>query len=84
MPPLLKGKKVTVVGLAKSGVAAARLAAREGARVTVTDRRPEADLAKPLAALGDAAARRVLGGHDPADFEGAEGSTGSSAVRPAP
>ncbi len=68
----LQGKKVTVVGLQKSGVAAARLAAREGARVTVTDRRAEADLAKPLAALGDAATRRVLGGHDPADFEGAD------------
>ncbi len=72
MPPSLSGKKVTVVGLAKSGVAAARLAAREGARVTVTDRRAEAELAKPLAALGDAAVRRVLGGHDPADFEGAD------------
>jgi UDP-N-acetylmuramoylalanine--D-glutamate ligase len=70
--PDLKGKKVTVVGLQKSGVAAARLAARAGARVTVTDRRGEADLAKPLAALGDAAARKVLGGHDPADFEGAD------------
>ncbi len=72
MRPRLEGKKVTVVGLAKSGVAAARLAAREGARVTVTDRRGEADLAKPLAALGDAAARRVLGRHDPADFEEAD------------
>lgn len=68
-PPRLQGKKVTVVGLAKSGVAAARLAAREGARVTVTDRRAEADLAGPLAALGDAAARKVLGGHDAADFD---------------
>ncbi|HEX9051236.1 MAG TPA: UDP-N-acetylmuramoyl-L-alanine--D-glutamate ligase [Anaeromyxobacter sp.] len=71
-PPRLKGKKVTVVGLAKSGVAAARLAAREGARVTVTDRRPEAELGAPLATLGDAAARRVLGRHDAADFEGAD------------
>ncbi|HET8538339.1 MAG TPA: UDP-N-acetylmuramoyl-L-alanine--D-glutamate ligase [Anaeromyxobacter sp.] len=71
-PPRLEGKKVTVVGLAKSGVAAARLAAREGARVTVTDRRSEAELAGPLAALAGAAARRVLGGHDAADFEGAD------------
>ena len=34
--PELRGRKVTVVGLARSGVAAARLCAREGARVTVT------------------------------------------------
>ena len=33
--PQLSGRKITVVGLAKSGVAAARLCAREGAVVTV-------------------------------------------------
>jgi UDP-N-acetylmuramoylalanine--D-glutamate ligase len=70
--PQLGGKKVTVVGLARSGVAAARLCLREGARVTVTDKRPAADLAGPLAALGDADVRRALGGHDPADFAGAD------------
>ena len=60
------------MGLARSGVAAARLLAREGARLTVTDRRTEADLAAPLAALGGIEARRALGGHDRADFEGAD------------
>ncbi len=70
--PELKGRKVTVVGLAKSGVAAARLCAREGAAVTVTDRRAAADLAGPLAALDGVPVRRALGGHDPADFEGAD------------
>ena len=70
--PELRGRKVTVVGLAKSGVAAARLCAREGARVTVTDRRAEADLGGPLAALDGADVRRALGGHDRADFEGAD------------
>jgi UDP-N-acetylmuramoylalanine--D-glutamate ligase len=70
--PELKGRKITVVGLAKSGVAAARLCAREGARVTVTDRRPAAELAGPLAALDGVDARRTLGGHDRADFEGAD------------
>jgi UDP-N-acetylmuramoylalanine--D-glutamate ligase len=68
----LEGRKVTVVGLARSGVAAARLAAREGARVTVTDRRPEAELRAPLAALDGSPVRRTLGGHDLADFEGAD------------
>ena len=49
--PRLKGKKVTVVGLAKSGVAAARLCLREGAQVTVTDRRTEEQLSAVLPAL---------------------------------
>ena len=70
--PELKNRKVTVVGLARSGVAAAKLCAREGAQVTVTDRSPEAELAAPLAALAGLPVRKVLGGHDEADFEGAE------------
>ncbi len=70
-PPELKGRKVTVVGLAKSGVAAARLCAREGARVTVTDRRGEQELAAAVASLGPDVRRR-LGGHDLEDFEGAD------------
>src|SRR5512134_3992882 len=64
--------RVTVVGLAKSGVAAARLCAREGAQVTVTDRRGEENLAGPLAALEGTGVRRALGGHDPGDFTRAE------------
>jgi UDP-N-acetylmuramoylalanine--D-glutamate ligase len=70
--PELKGRKVTVVGLAKSGLAAARLCAREGAAVTVTDRRAEQDLEGPLAALDGVPVRRALGGHDRADFERAD------------
>jgi UDP-N-acetylmuramoylalanine--D-glutamate ligase len=70
--PELRGRKITVVGLAKSGVAAARLCAREGARVTVTDRRAAAELSAPLAALEGVAVRAALGGHDRADFEEAD------------
>ena len=70
--PSLSGRKVTVVGLARSGLAAARLCLREGARVTVTDRRTEEALGEALAPLRDADVRRVLGGHDPADFEQAD------------
>jgi len=70
--PELKGRKITVVGLAKSGVAAARLCAREGAEVTVTDRRAAKDLAGPVAALDGLTVRRALGGHDRADFERAD------------
>jgi UDP-N-acetylmuramoylalanine--D-glutamate ligase len=78
----LKDRKVTVVGLARSGVAAARLCAREGARVTVTDRRGEADLSAALAALEGADVRRALGGHDRADFEGADLVVASPGVPP--
>jgi UDP-N-acetylmuramoylalanine--D-glutamate ligase len=68
--PRLSGRKATVVGLARSGVAAARLLLREGAIVTVTDRRDAAALGPALAALEGA--RAVLGGHDLADFERAD------------
>jgi len=71
-PPALKGMKVTVVGLGRSGVAAARLCLREKALVTVTDAR-SADLLEPvLAALRPRAYRRALGGHDEADFTDAD------------
>jgi UDP-N-acetylmuramoylalanine--D-glutamate ligase len=61
-----------VVGLARSGLAAARLCAREGARVTATDRRGAAELAGSLASLAGSQVRLALGGHDPADFVDAE------------
>jgi UDP-N-acetylmuramoylalanine--D-glutamate ligase len=61
-----------VVGLARSGLAAARLCLREGARVTVTDRRTAGQLAEALAPLEGAELRRTLGGHDLADFEEAD------------
>lgn len=70
--PVLEGKKVTVVGLARSGVAAARLCLREGARVTVTDARPAEALEAALAGLPEAGVRRALGGHDERDFTGAD------------
>ena len=42
----LAGKSVVVVGLARSGVAAAEFLARRGARVVATDRKPEGELAQ--------------------------------------
>jgi len=71
-PPVLKGKKVTVVGLARSGVAASRLCLREGALLTVTDSRPAATLEPALAELGTTAFRSVLGGHEERDFTTAD------------
>jgi UDP-N-acetylmuramoylalanine--D-glutamate ligase len=68
----IRGKKVLVVGLAKSGTAAARLAAREGARVTATDRRAATELTQPLAELAGTNASLALGGHDERDFTSAD------------
>ncbi len=72
MALLLAGKNVLVVGLARSGAAAARLCAREGARVTVTDRRPATDAGLALAPLEGLPVRLALGGHDPDDFTSAD------------
>ena len=47
----LKGKSVTVVGLARSGVSAARLLQAVGARVTVADAKEEAASGSTLAEL---------------------------------
>ena len=68
----LSGRKVLVVGLARSGVAAAKLCVREGARVTVTDKRKAADLEKQVAELAPLGVRFELGGHDVASFTGAD------------
>ena len=63
--PNLRDLRVAVVGLGRSGVAAARLAAAHGARVTALDRRPAADLG-PTAATLDALGVAVHGdGHPP-------------------
>jgi UDP-N-acetylmuramoylalanine--D-glutamate ligase len=72
VPLQLAGKKVLVVGLARSGAAAARLAAREGAQVKVTDRRTIAELAETLALLEGLAISLALGGHEERDFTSAD------------
>ncbi len=65
----LAGRRVTVVGLAKSGIAAARLLAAAGADVRGTDAKPIASLGPDVAALGGAGVRLVDG---PAALDGAE------------
>src|SRR3990167_5990695 len=68
----LKGRQALVVGLARTGAAAARFLAARGARVAVSELKPE-----PAVAAG-AAALRALGvtvrcdGHDDADFLAAD------------
>ena len=67
----LNRKRVLVVGLGRSGIAAAQLCAARGARVTVTDRREWSALGAALAGLPVDIARE-LGGHRRETFTGAE------------
>lgn len=59
----LKGKKVLVVGLGKSGLAAALFLRRQGAQVTVSDVRSAESLAKEIPALMEAGIMVEAGGH---------------------
>lgn len=63
----LAGARVTVVGLARSGVAAAHLLHEAGASVTVADRKNRGELLEVLGSLDQVAARLVLG----SDYESA-------------
>jgi len=66
---VLRGKRVLVVGLGKSGVAAARLCAAQGAYVVGNDLRDEATLGvDTVRALRDAGCELALGAHDVALF----------------
>jgi UDP-N-acetylmuramoylalanine--D-glutamate ligase len=59
----LKGKKVLVVGLGKSGLAAAIFLRRRGAQVTVSDIRSAEALAKDIPALLEEGINVEAGGH---------------------
>ncbi|MBN2024525.1 MAG: UDP-N-acetylmuramoyl-L-alanine--D-glutamate ligase [Pirellulales bacterium] len=79
------GRRVTVMGLGRfgGGAAAARWAARQGARVTLTDRTDADSLADAVAALADAPIEAVhLGGHNEDDFRRADVVIVNPAVRP--
>jgi len=68
----LKGKKVMVLGLARTGSAAARFLVRQGADVLVSDCRKESELQRETAALAGLPVRYFLGGEDPAWLEGVD------------
>jgi UDP-N-acetylmuramoylalanine--D-glutamate ligase len=59
----LKGKKLLVVGLGKSGLAAALFLRRQGAQVTVSDIRSAEALAKDIPALLEEGINVEAGGH---------------------
>ncbi|MBS1117130.1 MAG: murD [candidate division NC10 bacterium] len=64
----LRGKRVTVVGLARSGVAACNALVDRGARVQGTDRLPREQLRGDLAGLEARGVGLATGGHRPEQF----------------
>ena len=68
----LQGKRTLVVGLAKSGLAAARLLVREGARVRVNDQKSPAELNEFLQPLQGLPVQSFFGGHPQEIFLWAE------------
>src|SRR5713101_453269 len=66
----LQGKRVLIVGLGKSGVAAAHFLQERGARVTVSDAKPESQLGKEIPELLDRGIAVETGGHGERTFRG--------------
>src|ERR1700758_1215618 len=66
----LNGKRALVVGLGKSGVASALFLKAHGARVTVSDTKPEAELRDEIPVLLDHGIAVETGGHGERTFRG--------------
>jgi UDP-N-acetylmuramoylalanine--D-glutamate ligase len=66
----LKDKRVLVVGLGKSGVASALFLKSRGARVTVSDSKPEAELHKQILPLLEQGIAVETGSHGDRTFRG--------------
>ncbi len=64
----LAGKRVLVVGVARTGLATARFLVERGAAVTITERRPRAELPADLDELERAGVTIEAGGHGEATF----------------
>ncbi|MEX2184901.1 MAG: UDP-N-acetylmuramoyl-L-alanine--D-glutamate ligase [Chloroflexota bacterium] len=81
---VLRGRQVTVLGLARSGIALTRFLADAGARVTVYDGRSAEDLALAIGALDGRDVRLALGPDvDPsAAWDGAALVTTSPSITP--
>jgi UDP-N-acetylmuramoylalanine--D-glutamate ligase len=75
----VRGRRVVVVGAARSGIAAAELLQRRGAHVVLTERR---DSFEQVSALRDAGIDLELGGHTEATFAAANLIVTSPGVPP--
>jgi len=78
----LDGKRIVVVGLGASGVAAARLCLRRGARVIANDGKPREALSPEARALEALGATIVAGGHSEARMDQADVVVVSPGVPP--
>jgi UDP-N-acetylmuramoylalanine--D-glutamate ligase len=74
VPEDLRGRRAVVLGLGlfSGGVETVRWLAARGARILVTDTKDADALAPSIRALEGLPVEYRLGGHDPADFEGAD------------
>jgi len=68
----LKGKRVLVIGLARTGVSTALFCAERGAVVTATDTRSADELGEAVSNLRDAGVQLQLGGYSDAILHGQE------------
>ncbi len=68
----LTGKTAVVVGLARSGVAAAQYLLQHGARVVAADRKPGGELSPDALGLAARGAKLELGEHNPRTFTEAD------------
>ena len=67
-----KGQSILMVGAARQGLALARYLAQHGARVTVTDQHPAAEMQTAIQSLADLPVKWALGGHPQALLEGVD------------
>ncbi|MCB0406678.1 MAG: UDP-N-acetylmuramoyl-L-alanine--D-glutamate ligase [Bdellovibrionales bacterium] len=64
----LRGKRILIVGLARTGVALAKFLSRHEADVTISDHKSKAELANYLDKISDVNVKLELGGHQPKTF----------------
>ena len=77
---VFRGRPVSVLGFARSGIALARFLADAGGEVTVYDARPSGELARAIAVLDGRPVRLLLG----PDVDPAEALTGAALVTASP
>jgi UDP-N-acetylmuramoylalanine--D-glutamate ligase len=68
----LKGKKIVIVGLARTGVAAARFLVGRGAEVVITDIKTKEELGQSIEGLKGLDIKYELGGHEVSSFTSAD------------
>ena len=72
MTPDLTGKEIVIVGMARSGMAAAEFLWKRGVRVTLSDNRPAAALESEIRFLKERNIRHETGGHSAELFDSAD------------